>query len=189
MAKMVLFLSLKGGSGKSLCADELLFSLERTGIKYSFFDLDGQGGVIHKTREDANAEVVVIDTPGALQADMHQLIETADLIVIPTKLTGRDIKPLQITMDIVNAKSKNRVLYVLNGFNARYKAGNAFKSWFESLGDLDYVVLPQSEAYAQSAIAECSVMDVCSKTSYVGLMNMSMVNAVRRRLDLPEESW
>lgn len=35
--------------GKSLVADELAFSFERSGIPVSFYDLDAQGGTLHRT--------------------------------------------------------------------------------------------------------------------------------------------
>lgn len=42
--KTILVCNQKGGVGKSLCADELAFSFERTGTPVSFYDLDAQGG-------------------------------------------------------------------------------------------------------------------------------------------------
>ena len=65
--KTILVCNQKGGVGKSLVADEIAFSFERSGIPTSFYDLDAQGGTLHKTREVDGAEVAVVDTPGALQ--------------------------------------------------------------------------------------------------------------------------
>ena len=41
--KTILVCNQKGGVGKSLCADEIAFSFERSGIPVSFYDLDTQG--------------------------------------------------------------------------------------------------------------------------------------------------
>ena len=47
--KTILVCNQKGGVGKSLVADEIAFSFERSGIPVSFYDLDTQGGTLHKT--------------------------------------------------------------------------------------------------------------------------------------------
>jgi len=49
--KTILVCNQKGGVGKSLVADEIAFSFERSGIPVSFYDLDAQGGTLHRTRE------------------------------------------------------------------------------------------------------------------------------------------
>ena len=45
--KTILVCNQKGGVGKSLVADEIAFSFERSGIPVSFYDLDAQGGTLH----------------------------------------------------------------------------------------------------------------------------------------------
>lgn len=47
--KTILVCNQKGGVGKSLVADEIAFSFERSGIPVSFYDLDAQGGTLHCT--------------------------------------------------------------------------------------------------------------------------------------------
>ena len=187
MAKTILICNQKGGSGKSLIADELAFSFDRTGTAYSFYDLDSQGGVIHQTKEHPNPEVILVDTPGALQADLGQLMESADLVVIPTRVTARDIRPLQTMMDITKKRVSRPVLFILNGYNPRYKASIAFMEWFKSLGDLNVLTMPQAEAYAQASAYECSVLELVPKGSSVAEMTMALVNSIRRRIGLKEE--
>ena len=46
--KNILICNSKGGVGKSLIADELAFYLEHKNIACNFYDLDSQGGTIHK---------------------------------------------------------------------------------------------------------------------------------------------
>ena len=74
--KTILVCNQKGGVGKSLVADEIAFSFERSGIPTSFYDLDAQGGTLHKTREVDGAEVAVVDTPGALQEALSEWLAT-----------------------------------------------------------------------------------------------------------------
>ena len=77
--KTVLICNQKGGVGKTLIADELAFALERDGIPYNFFDLDGQGSSIHETSETDDAQVQIIDTPGALNKHLTKWVEAADI--------------------------------------------------------------------------------------------------------------
>ena len=54
--KTILVCNQKGGVGKSLVADEIAFSFERSGIPVSFYDLDTQGGTLHETHEADGAQ-------------------------------------------------------------------------------------------------------------------------------------
>ena len=103
--KTILVCNSKGGVGKSMIADELAFSFERTGTPMSFYDLDSQGGTIHKTNEAPDAQVAVVDTPGALQSQLTEYMKAADVIVIPTRTTSRDIEPLQRMQAAVRANA------------------------------------------------------------------------------------
>lgn len=85
--KTILVCNQKGGVGKSLVADEIAFSFERSGIPVSFYDLDAQGGTLHRTREADGAQVAVVDTPGALQEALSEWLKEADVVVIPTRTT------------------------------------------------------------------------------------------------------
>lgn len=183
--KTVLICNQKGGSGKSTIADNIAWSLERTNTPYNFYDLDGQGGVIHQTNEQPGAKVAVIDTPGALQPDLLKWIEAADCIVIPTKTTMLDVKPLQRMMDLVS-KAKCPVIYVLNGWN-RFRAAAGFEEWFsETVGKAVVVKVPQSEQIAQAAAYGVSVVDYAPKTP-AGQAMLEVCNAVRKAIKLPEE--
>ena len=68
--KIILVYSEKGGVGKSTIAGIIMDSFERTGISFSFFDLDGQGASARMTTEIEDPEVIVIDTPGSLSKDV-----------------------------------------------------------------------------------------------------------------------
>lgn len=184
--KSVLVANQKGGTGKSTIADNLAWSLERTGIPYNFYDLDNQGGVFHQTKEVDGAAVSVIDTPGALQTDMRRWMDAADCIVIPTRMTMMDMKPLQRMMEIV-AKIDCPVVYVLNGAN-RYRAAAGFEEWFrEAAGAATALKLPQSEAIAQAAAYGVSVVEYAPR-SPAALAMLALCNTVRRILELPEEA-
>ena len=81
--KTILIANQKGGVGKSMLADELAFSLARTGTPFSFYDLDGQGGTIHTTQEMPGAAAAVVDTPGALQSELRDWLQSANVVLYP----------------------------------------------------------------------------------------------------------
>lgn len=158
--KTILVCNQKGGAGKTLIADEIAFALNRAGIKYNFYDLDHQGGSIHKNHEERFAKYAIVDTPGSLQKDLVEWMKSADLIIIPTKMSSRDIQPLQSMIDIVNKPEiKAPVIYVLNGWN-RFRASHDFVEWFEmNYQNANKVLLPQSELFVQCGSAGVSVCD------------------------------
>ena len=157
--KTILVCNQKGGVGKSLVADEIAFSFERSGIPVSFYDLDAQGGTLHRTQEADGAQVAVVDTPGALQEALSEWLKEADVVVIPTRTTSRDIEPLMRMRKAVFKHSRAKIVYVMNGWN-RFKASRDFMEWFEGLaGDQTVVTLPQSEAFVQAGAAGASVVE------------------------------
>lgn len=81
--KTILIANQKGGCGKTLVVDELAFSFDRTDVKYSLYDLDGQGGIIHEPKVIDDADYAIVDTPGYISDNLGELIQGADLIIIP----------------------------------------------------------------------------------------------------------
>lgn len=168
--KTILICNQKGGVGKTLIADEIAFALDRADIKYNFYDLDHQGGSIHENHEERFAKYTVVDTPGSLQKDLVDWMKSVDLIIIPTRMSSRDIQPLQSMIDIVSKDEiKAPVIYVLNGWN-RFRACQDFVEWFEiNYPNENKVLLPQSELFVQCGSAGVSVCDDYSnhrKTAY-----------------------
>ena len=58
--KAVMFCSIKGGVGKTMCADEFAFSLDRTGIPYGFVDIDEQQIIQQQVLEKAAPVVLIL---------------------------------------------------------------------------------------------------------------------------------
>lgn len=185
--KTILVCNQKGGVGKSLIADEIAFSFDRLNEPYNFFDMDGQGGVIHGTNEKPGAMVTIIDTPGALQPDLYKWIDIASLIIIPTKMTSRDIGPLQTMMELVS-KQKVPVMYVLNGSN-RFTASRTFEEWFSGVAGKSKVLkLPQSEQFAQAAAFNQSVINYAPRSS-AAAATMELITEIRKILKLQQETF
>lgn len=163
--KNILIVNQKGGVGKSTLADLLVWEFEKSEIPCSFYDLDGQGGVVHETFENLKAKVAIIDTPGALQKDMRAWIKEADMIIVPTKATMMDVRPLQRMMELVK-DAECPVLFVEMMWN-RFTTAASFEKWLQEEKDGKYQILriPQSEQFTQAAAVGCSVIDYASRSS------------------------
>ena len=187
--KKILICNQKGGVGKTLIADELTFSFERSNIPVAFLDLDSQGGTIHKTYQRSDAVVAVIDTPGALQRQMGTWMAEADVIVIPTRTTRLEIEPLLRMMEIVRANAPAKpVVYVLNGWN-RWRASSDFRDWFKEqrrAGEATVLTLPQSEQFVQAGALSISVVEY-ARRSPAAKSTLELVNTIRRLAGFEEE--
>lgn len=163
--KTIVVVNQKGGSGKSTLCDLLLWEFEKAGIPTSFYDLDGQGGVMHETYENSRAKVAVIDTPGSLQSDMNTWIKQADLIIVPTKTTMMDVKPLQRMIDIVS-KAKCPTIYVEMMWD-RFTTAGSFDEWLieETKGKSAILRIARSEQMIQASAVGMSVIDYAPKSS------------------------
>lgn len=187
--KKILICNQKGGVGKSLIADELAFSFERSKIPLAFLDLDSQGGTIHKTNPLKDAQVAVIDTPGALQQELPTWLAEADAIVVPARTTSRDLDPLWRMRRAIEAAGKeNSVLYVLNGWT-RFRASADFLTWFRGAfgDDVRVFTLPQSELFIQASAAKRSVVGYGRKRTPAGDAVLELCDAVRGMIGFPAE--
>lgn len=186
--KTILVCNSKGGVGKSMISDELAFSFERTETPMSFYDLDSQGGTLHSTKQDPKAKVAVVDTPGALQEQLKEYMREADVIVIPTRTTSRDIEPLQRMQAAVkaNAKAGCKVVYVLNAFN-RFRASSDFLEWFNANNAGEVVLtIPQSESIVQASAYGESIVTYAKHSSAAAAVR-ELCSTVRKLAGFPQE--
>ena len=184
--KNVLICNSKGGVGKSLIVDELAFSFERTDTPYNFYDLDNQGGTIHKTKRNESAIVSIIDTPGALNEQLAQWITSAHLVIIPTRTTSRDIEPLKRMIEIVSTNNKDcPIIYVLNAYN-RFKASSDFTEWLSKQVHNTILALPQSELFVQASAYSKSIVEYAPK-SKVALATIELCNKVKEYINIQLE--
>lgn len=186
----ILIYNRKGGVGKTLIADELLFSMERSGISCAFIDLDDQGSSIHEdtTENSADADVVIVDTPGAFSTEVQTWMEDADVIVIPVSASGRDIVQMAAALEAARmyAPETPRVI-VANKFN-KHKAAREF---MEALSELQHdgetlVTLPAAEAFQNGYLEDRSVINLAPKST-AAYRTVMMVNAVREAAGLPPD--
>lgn len=183
----ILVCSIKGGVGKSTVSSELVSSFKRTNEKFNYIDLDYQGDPMYETSIQNDAVVSVIDTPPGMSQNLAKWMQEANVLVIPTLMTARDMIPLQRMREIVKANFKGQTLYVLNRWD-RFTASKDFIQWFNQLSDTENrVLLPQSTVFAKASEYQESVVTF-AKRSPAAVAVMEMVNKVRVMAGLSEES-
>lgn len=156
--KRILFANQKGGVGKTLLADETAFHLEKD-YKVNFLDLDLQGGAIHEIKNEPDADFEIIDTPGALQTQMVEWFNGADVVVIPTNCNRHDMAPLERMMEIAADHDKEKIIVVFNRWN-RYTGTAEFINWFNlSYPGYKTMLIPMSVALTDAAARDLSISD------------------------------
>lgn len=186
----ILIYNRKGGSGKTTVADELMFSLERSGIHAAFVDLDDQDSSIHQDQSaDADeADVVVVDTPGALNPDTQEWMEAADVIVIPTNPTGRDIPMMLAALESArNFAPDSKRIVIINRFN-RYQVAAEFMDALQDVVEAGETVVPltASESFPKAYREDASVLSIDPKSS-ASYRTLIAVNAIRDAAGLPPD--
>lgn len=156
----ILVMSQKGGCGKSTIADELAFALERRDVPFAFYETDEQGDSLHETQEPDDARVAVIDTPGSLSDDTPDMIKAADIIVVPTRASGRDMTALNRTRELITTTAPyTPVFIVINGWNRWTNASNFREGLEDDLREMETILtlsqsdnIPKAEAVGESVV-------------------------------------
>ena len=172
--KTVLVCNQKGGVGKTLISNELVWALERDKVPYNFYDLDGQDSSAKFLVEDPDAAVQILDTPGAITPELKKCIEIADFIIVPTMLTALDMKPLVRTLDILSPYlDKKPLLVVFNKWN-RFNAAKDFIAWFnKKYPNIKTAILTDTTLFHQSYAYGLSIYEVnpthtgCKQIEYI----------------------
>ena len=68
-----------------------------------------------------------------MQEELADWLREADVVVIPTRTTSRDIEPLMRMRKAVFKNGRAKIVYVMNGRN-RFKESRDFMEWFGGLG-------------------------------------------------------
>lgn len=162
--KTIVFVSEKGGVGKTRLADELYYFYQRTGVPVSLYSFDGQYKNRTVDKKADNPEVAVVDTPGRLMDDKTvQTLQGADLVVIPTRPTAGNVEAFTRTVALVKANAFCPVFLVVNGGN-RFSATRSFMEWLDGYmkkSGLDLVMtIPQSEVMVQAEAYSCSAVEI-----------------------------
>ena len=159
--KTISFINQKGGVGKSILADELAFEFERKALNFNLYDLDGQGGLLHKESNNDDADFNIVDTPGQLTKDITSVIKESDIIIVPTRASIKEMEPLKRTLQLIQSCKKDTatVIIVLNGWN-RFTVYAQFEEWLKTeYPEFNKIItIPQSEALSQAGAFGQSVI-------------------------------
>lgn len=164
--KTILVANKKGGVGKTTCADEIAFALERLGCAVSFANLDPQGGTVHENRaSDADADdYQVVDTPGSIDDEkMVELCDHADWVILPTLASMMDLIPLDDSWHIAKLRVKDleRIGVVLNQYDRRVTVDREFEEFVTQTFRFNIIGrVPRTVAIRKAQAQKTSVANV-----------------------------
>lgn len=141
--RVIVLASQKGGSGKTTLSGHIAVAAQEAGAgPVALIDTDPQGSLakwwnarkaelpvyvetsitnlakdIGRLKE-AGFKLVVIDTPPAVTAAITDVVQHADLVVVPTRPSPHDLRAVGATVDIVEEADKQMV-FVVNCATAR----------------------------------------------------------------------
>lgn len=195
--KTVVFVSEKGGVGKTRLSDELYFYYTRQNVPTSLYSFDGQYKNRNNDKKVNNPTVSIVDTPGrVMDAKTVDVIQGADIVVIPTRPTGGNIESFTRTVSLVKKNTNCPVIVVVNGVN-RFTASVSFMEWLQKYRQKEHLdtvlTIPQSEVLVQAENYSCSVNEInkhspatqtvnnlCSEISYLAKVPVQQQPKVKK---------
>jgi chromosome partitioning protein len=176
--------SCKGGAGKTTLAGHLAVAAERAGVRPALVvDTDPQGNLAEwwdarqshapmfaqalPERLSAGAEriaslgvqLLIIDTPPALEAKVSEIIGIADLVVIPVRPSPHDLRAVGATAALAEQQGKPFV-FVINAATPRTKILNEAVLALSQHGTVAPVILHHRTGFAGSMIDGRTVLEV-----------------------------
>lgn len=176
MGKVITVAQQKGGSGKTTLAINLAVEFSRQGMKIALLDTDPQGslGRWFLTRRDrlgdpgmdlstASAwgvsyeceklrrthDVVIVDTPPKVDADLRPALREADLILVPVASSHVDLWATDGVLDLV-ARENRRALVVLNRAKAGTRLAEDVAAAAGALAEVTQTRLGQRVVFAET---------------------------------------
>lgn len=182
--KRIVVMNSKGGSGKSLLARELAYSLERTNTPYNFYDFDRQRGSIPEKEQD-DAIVMIADTPAKVtEKQIADFAASADVIVIPTQTGMDDAGPTIESLQIARQANPQAEIIVVQNSWTRYRLASDYNKWLaNNIGDAKLEILPRSEMFGQARAANASVVSWAPKSRAATLL-LKTLNTIREAAQL-----
>lgn len=150
MGQVITVAQQKGGSGKTTLAVNLAVSFARQGLKVALLDTDPQGslGRWFMARAERQGEpgmefstasawgvgyecgklrklhdIVIVDTPPKVDADLRPALREADLVLVPVAASHVDLWATEGVMDLI-AREGRRALIVLNRMKSGTRLGD-----------------------------------------------------------------
>lgn len=181
---VVAIASQKGGSGKTTLAGHLAVQAERSGAgPVALIDTDPQGSLAEwwnvraaETPVFAQCAVaglsddvtrlrglginlLVIDTPPAIETTIAEVVRVADLVIIPARPSPHDLRAAGATVELVERLGKPLV-FVINAAAPRARITAEAVFALSQHGTLAPAMIHQRTAYAASMIDGRTVMEL-----------------------------
>jgi chromosome partitioning protein len=176
MGKVVTVAQQKGGSGKTTLAVNLAVEFRRRGLRVALLDTDPQGslGRWFLTRRERlgetdmefstasawgvgyeceklrkQSDIVIIDTPPKVDADLRPALREADLVLVPVAASMVDLWATDGVFDLV-AREGRRAAIVLNRVKAGTRLGDRVASAAAELGAVASSTFGQRVIFAET---------------------------------------
>lgn len=182
--KVIAVVQQKGGSGKTTLAGHIAVQAELSGFgPVALVDTDPQGSLsdwwnaraeptpafvdttvprlgedISRMR-DMGIRLVVVDTPPAITSTIAEVMQHADLIVIPARPSPHDLRAAGQTVELVERMGKPLV-FVINGAAPRAKITSEAAIALSQHGTLCPSIVHQRSDFAASMIDGRTVMEM-----------------------------
>jgi chromosome partitioning protein len=182
--KVVVFASQKGGSGKSTLSGHIAVQAARCGAgPVGLIDTDPQASLAGwwKSREEyqpmfraggpdrmdefvsemreTGVRLIVVDTPPAVTDAIGDVVDYADLVVIPTRPSPHDLRAVGATCDIVERRGK-ALTFVVNSANPRARITADAAIALSQHGTVAPVTVHNRVDFAASMIDGRTVMEI-----------------------------
>lgn len=176
MGHVITIAQQKGGSGKTTLAVNLAVEFSRRGQRVALLDTDPQGslGRWFMTRRDRFADpgldlstasawgvsyeceklrklndLVLVDTPPKVDADLRPALREADLVLVPVATSLVDLWATDGVLDLV-ARERRRALVVLNRVKSGARLTAEVAEAAAGLGQVAQARLGQRVAFAET---------------------------------------
>lgn len=194
---VALFVSGRPQCGKTLLADELAWSLERTDIPFAFETLPTGGtDPVHPPTRSRGARVLILDACGSLgELEASKEIMAASAVVIPVangtetvRSLEEYISPAKRLVEAVRIVNPRAAILLVHNRNIRGKIGdNATKFIADALPDVRVCSIEESDDIQLARQERLSSVEAyAGKRSAVQILRA--VNAVRICLALSAET-
>ena len=185
--RTIVIASQKGGVGKTTLAGHLAVMAEQNKEgPVALIDTDPQGSLaswwnertneaplfakveITKLKEHLEAlaaagiKLAIIDTPPAVTEMIQQVVDNADLVLIPTRPSPHDLRAVGSTVEIAE-KAGKKMIFVINGAAARARIAGEAAVALSQHGTVAPVMLHQRTDFASSMIDGRTVQEIDQK--------------------------
>ena len=182
--RVLVVASRKGGSGKTTLSGHIAVEAERRGAgPVALMDFDPQGSLsdwwnqrkaetpvfVNSTIESLRSDIerlagsdirlLVIDTPPAITGAIRDVVDVADLVLVPSRPSPHDLRSAGATFSIVEGMGKPLV-FVINGATARARITAEAVVALSEHGPLAPAIIHHRVDYAASMIDGRTVMEL-----------------------------